>query len=430
MMRTTYDDGVTRRTLLQLGAATAAALATPWPFKRLAMAASGAPHFLVAMIADGGWDVTQVFDVHDPLDDTDGVDVDVPTAISGLPPSEIAVASGLTYMSNPATRPAVDAFFSKWATRTAIVNGFGTRSTSHTQSMQLTLTGYLDPTRADFAVMAAHHNGADLPLPHLLLSGDSFGGNFAGLSGRLGRQMRQAFAYDSLEDGRLAVSGVSEAFVQQALEYDRLLAETRSEAVTGKLAEYADANGRADRLARLASSLNINSSNGTALGTSLAQAFRSGMTTSITLSAGGGFDTHSDNTEQNGRFNNVFTLLDGLVSQLAVEPGVVAPTMLDETTVVLCSEFARTPLLNGDAGKDHHPWNSMLLVGKNVRGGSTVGASDSEQNGVKVNLATGQPDDAGVILDVTHVVAGVLTLVGANSKEYLPSVAPFTAFVA
>jgi uncharacterized protein (DUF1501 family) len=405
-------------------------MATPWPLKRLAMAQSAAPHFLVVMICDGGWDVTQVFDVHDPLDGTDGVDVDVPTAISGLPPSQIATASGLTYMSNPVTRPTVDLFFSKWASRTAVVNGFGTRSTSHTQSMQLTLTGYLDPTRADFAVMAAHHNGGALPLPHLLLSGESFGGGFAGLSGRLGGQMRQAFAYDALRDGRLAVSGVGEAYVQQALEYDRLLSEARSEAVTGRLAAYADANGRADRLARLASSLNINNGSGMALGTSLAQAFRSGMTTSITLSGGGGFDTHSDNTQQNGRFEQVFSLLDGVVSQLAVEPGVAASSMLDETTVVLMSEFARTPLLNGDNGKDHHPWNSMLLTGKNVRGGSSVGRSDSEQNGVKVNLASGQADDTGVVLDVTHVVAGLLTVMGANPSEYLPSVAPLTAIVA
>jgi len=429
-MRTFCNGGLTRRTLLQLGVATAATMATPWPLKRLAMAASAAPHFLVVLIADGGWDVTQVFDVHDPLDGTDGVDVDVPTAISGLPPSQIATLGGLTYMSNPVTRPTVDLFFSKWAPRTAIVNGFGTRSTSHTQSMQLTLTGYLDPTRADFAVMAAHHNGGDLPLPHLLLSGESFGGTLAGLSGRLGGQMRQAFAYDAIGDGRLAVSGVGEAYVQQALEYDRLLAEARSEAVTGKLAAYADANGRADRLARLASSLNINSGSGTTLGTSLAQAFRSGMTTSITLSAGGGFDTHADNTQQNGRYEQVFSLLDGVVSQLAIEPGVAAASMLDETTLVLMSEFARTPLLNGDNGKDHHPWNSMLLVGKNVRGGSSLGRSDSEQNGVKVNLATGQPDDTGVVLDVTHVVAGLLTVMGANASEYLPSVAPLTAVVA
>jgi hypothetical protein len=33
------------------------------------------------------------------------------------------------------------------------------------------------------------------------------------------------------------------------------------------------------------------------------------------------------------------------------------------------------------------------------------------------------------VLDVQNVVAGILTLVGANASEYLPTVRPFTAFV-
>jgi uncharacterized protein (DUF1501 family) len=93
------------------------------------------------------------------------------------------------------------------------------------------------------------------------------------------------------------------------------------------------------------------------------------------------------------------------------------------------SEFGRTALLNGDNGKDHHPWNSMLLVGKNVRPSTTAGLTDGQQEGVKVNLATGQPDESGVVLDVTHVVAGVLTLMGANSADYLPTIAPLRAIV-
>jgi hypothetical protein len=39
------------------------------------------------------------------------------------------------------------------------------------------------------------------------------------------------------------------------------------------------------------------------------------------------------------------------------------------------------------------------------------------------------PSDTGQVLDVQNVVAGVLTLVGANSSEYLQSVSPFTAMV-
>ena len=50
---------------------------------------------------------------------------------------------------------------------------------------------------------------------------------------------------------------------------------------------------------------------------------------------------------------------------------------------------------------------------------------------MKINLQSGQPDDTGVVLDVTNVVAGLVTLMGANSSEYLPaSVKPLTAMIA
>jgi len=417
--------------MLQLGLSTAALLTMP-PLRWVAKADPTNPHFLVMLYSDGGWDPTQTLDAHDPLDATDGIDVDVPEIISGLPPSQIATVGGITYMSNPTTRPAVDTFFQTWAAQSCVVNGISTRSTSHDQSRQLVLTGYLDPTRADFAVIAAHKNGADMPLPHLLLSGQSFGGQFSGLSGRLGGQMSTAIAYNRVgTNGALAVSALGEAYVQQALEWERTIAESDpATAVGGKLEAYRDASGRADKLTRLAGSLNLNANSGGQLATSLGNAFRSGLTTSVTVNPFGGFDTHSDNTQQNGRWNGVFSYLDALVTGLQQQQGLVAPTLLAETTIVLCSEFGRTPELNGDNGKDHHPWTSMLVVGKNVKGGTTVGLTDGNQEGVKVNLATGQPDDTGLVLDVTNMVAGLVTLAGANSTDYLPTVPPFTAMIA
>jgi hypothetical protein len=337
-------------------------------------------------------------------------------------------------MSNPVTRPAVDTFFSRWASRSTIVNGINTRSTSHDQSRQLVLTGYLDPTRADFAVMAAHKNGADLPLPHLLLSGQSFGGPFAGLSGRVGGQLRNVLNHNRIpshtdpEQSQLAVSALGEAHIQQALEWQRLLDDPG--ALRGKVEGFRDANQRGDKLVRLANSLPNDANDGTQLGQALAAAFRAGMTTSVSVSNMGGFDTHGDNTEQNGRWNDVFTFLDDFVTQLSVEPGVAAPNLLAETTIVYCSEFGRTPQLNQDNGKDHHPFTSMVLVGKGLRGGTTVGLTDRDQEGVKVDFRTGQPSATGQVIDVTNMVAGILTLVGANAGEYLTGVQPFTAMVA
>lgn len=428
-MRRPWDDPLTRRTVLKLGLSTAAFLAVPWPLRRVAQAQGASPHFLVTLFADGGWDPTQTLDPHDPLDPNDGVDVDHPQEVA---PSSLVTVGGITYCSNPAVRPAVDTFFGKWAGRTAVVNGIHTRSTSHDQSTQLVLTGYLDSTRADFAVMAAHHNGSDLPLPHLLISGDSFGGPFAGLSGRIGGQMGQVLAYNRIPGHtdpnvtQLAVSALGEAYIQQALEWERAL--DGGGAIAGKLPAFADASARGDKLVRLAGSLPQNFNTGTQLATSLGNAFRAGMTTSVSVRGEGGFDTHGDNRDQNARWNDLFTFLDEFLTQLQLEPGVVAPSLLDETTVVYCSEFGRTPLLNDTNGKDHHPWTSMLIAGKRVRPG-TVGLTDSEQEGVKVNFSTGQPDDTGQVIDVQNMVAGLLTLVGANSDEYLPTVAPFTAMI-
>jgi uncharacterized protein (DUF1501 family) len=427
----TKDDAISRRSVLQIGLSTAALLAMP-PMRWIAKADPTNPHFLVMLFADGGWDPTQTLDVHDPLDATDGIDVDVDPTVSGLPASQIATVGGITYVSNPTTRPAVDTYFTNWAAKSCVVNGIGTRSTSHDQSRQLVLTGYLDPTRADFAVISAQKNGPDMPLPHLLLSGQSFGGQFAGLSGRLGGQMGTAIAYNRLSDsGVLAVSALGEAYVQQALERERLLAEqAAANAVSGRLAAYHDANGRADKLTRLANGLNLNTNTGGQLATSLGNAFRSGLTTSVSVNPFGGFDTHTDNTQQNNSWQRVFTYVDALLAGLSQQAGLVSASLLDETTVVVCSEFGRTPELNTDNGKDHHPWTSMLIAGKNVKGGTSVGLTDGNQEGVKTNLSTGMPDDTGVVLDVTNMVAGLVTLMGANSADYLPTVSPFTAMIA
>jgi uncharacterized protein (DUF1501 family) len=426
-MPTLLNLGLSRRAVLRLGATGAAVLLVPGPVRRRAGAQVASPHFLVLFEADGGWDPTQVFDVHDPTDTTDGIDVDNP----GQPPSVIATVGGLTYVSNPVTRPAVDTYFANWANRTAVVNGVNTRSTSHDQSRQLVLTGYLDPTRADFAVMSAHHNGADLPLPHLLVSGASFAGPYAGLSGRLGGAMFEAVEYATVGDGERAFSGLGEAYIQQALEFERLAdAGGRAGPITGRLAEFYDGNARGDTLAQLATSVNVGSNDPVQLATTLGQAFRNGLTTSVTVERFGGFDTHGDNTGQNQSFENVFTFLDGFLTALAAEPGAGGgASLLDQTTVVVCSEFGRTPRLNADGGKDHHPWDSYLLVGKRVRGGVTLGRTDGNQEGVKVNFGTGQPADTGEIIDVVNMVAGIVTLVGANSSAYLPGVPPFTAVI-
>lgn len=52
--------------------------------------------------------------------------------------------------------------------------------------------------------------------------------------------------------------------------------------------------------------------------------------------------------------------------------------LLDETLVVVMSEFGRTPQINANGGRDHWPGcNSILLAGAGIRGGLVHGSSDN-----------------------------------------------------
>src|SRR5690606_9220123 len=64
---------------------------------------------------------------------------------------------------------------------------------------------------------------------------------------------------------------------------------------------------------------------------------------------------------------------------------------LDRTVVVGFSEFSRTPLLNGNGGRDHWLGNRCFLAGGRIAGGRVIGASSNVgMNPMPVNLATGE----------------------------------------
>lgn len=102
--------------------------------------------------------------------------------------------------------------------------------------------------------------------------------------------------------------------------------------------------------------------------------------------AKGGWDMHNnidDGLEEHGAELDV--ALSALLDDLS-ERG-----LLESTLVVLCSEFGRSPRLNGNGGRDHHPKVfSTLLAGGGVKGGFVYGASDKEGMSVADKQATPQ----------------------------------------
>jgi len=94
------------------------------------------------------------------------------------------------------------------------------------------------------------------------------------------------------------------------------------------------------------------------------------------LAGGGGdnWDTHRNHFPK--MKDRLLPVFDRSVSALLTD--LEQRGMLDETLVVFLTDFGRTPKINGNGGRDHHPGvYSVALAGGGIRGGQIYGASDS-----------------------------------------------------
>jgi hypothetical protein len=102
----------------------------------------------------------------------------------------------------------------------------------------------------------------------------------------------------------------------------------------------------------------------------------------------------------------------------------VAPTLADETVVVVLSEMGRTPLLNGFLGKDHWPYTAMMITGPNVLGGRVIGGYDDDYYGLEVDPASGEAADGTQVLSAEAVGATLLAMADIDPAEHVTGVDP------
>jgi uncharacterized protein (DUF1501 family) len=125
----------------------------------------------------------------------------------------------------------------------------------------------------------------------------------------------------------------------------------------------------------------------------------------------GGFDTHKNHDMTQGKA--MTRLLEGVdfIMEEAVAMGVA-----DQVTILVGSEFARTPSYNANMGKDHWPFTSMMALGANIPGGKIVGATTSTQGAMRIKPAimeaVGDDDPTAVRLTPAHVHQALRKLAG------------------
>ena len=127
----------------------------------------------------------------------------------------------------------------------------------------------------------------------------------------------------------------------------------------------------------------------------------------------GSWDTHNANFT---RVPELCEELDAALSTLLQD--LESRGMLQETLVVLATEFGRTPEINANDGRDHHaPGFTCLLAGGGVRGGQVWGATDEIGSKVAENGVT--------IPDFNATIAYALGI-PLDTVLYSPSKRPFT----
>ena len=429
-----------RRSFLSSSALCAAGLSLPM----LARAGgSGSPTRLIIVFASGGWDVTYCFDPK-----YGGSNIDGPDA-RGDSNEEVRTIGGIPLAVNDVRRPAVSSFFSQWADHCTVVNGIWVGSIAHPECSVRMLTGKRTSDNPDLAAVAGYVLGSpreEVPLPYMDLSSRGYTGALAAYSGRTGtRNQIKALLDRSISLPTSPGSAITyPQFVPAADDAAAIAAflrrrHSRMAAARGVhggnaqlMADYLESLDRADRLvtdgrefaSQLSFGVQASFANQVILAVDLLDI---PLAHSVMLDTNLDWDTHDGNANQSNSFESLFSGLSQLMDLLSQR------SMLDDTVIAVVSEMSRTPKLNddsADAGKDHWPVTSALLIGApatGLNGGQSLGATDDNLDATAIDLATGAASSSGEVLRYENFAAGLLDLLDIDPEPWFPGQEVFRA---
>lgn len=162
----------------------------------------------------------------------------------------------------------------------------------------------------------------------------------------------------------------------------------------------------------------------------VATALKRGISQCVSINLVGRLDTHfGTQVDHAQRLRSGFDALSDLVTDLRASPHPAGGSFMDHTTLVAFSEFARTPLINGSGGRDHHLTNACLVMGAGFKHNLVFGHSgDIAMGPGVVDLATGLPSPTGRNIFPDEVIATVLA--SAKLDYSITRTSPLTGLLA
>jgi uncharacterized protein (DUF1501 family) len=409
---------------------------------RVARAAGERDHYFVFGYFEGGWDHLLGLDPRDPAVFTEAAirETGIQPGYDRLPPqySRRPIDAG-PFQLGPCVGElaALSDHFS-------VVRGINMATLTHEVGRRYFLTGKppqgINARGSSVATLATAQLGADRPVPHLAHRVETYNVDQPAFAGALGVAAVDHVQYILREDLGLPtdippnVKGALGAYWQEARDcghdhgpatsaLGRLYEESRARArqvVTSNLHRNFQFNSNELRAVRAHYGIDGNLESPMGRAALASQALKSGLSRVVSVAFATGLDTH-DGQWANDHSTNLemgFNALARLIADLRDSEAPGGGSLLSKTTILVYSEFGRTPRLNERNGRDHHLGNCALLAGAGIRGGQVVGASSDNAMGPElVDLATGRPSEQGVSLTPEHVATTALRAAGLDAAD-------------
>lgn len=429
-------------------------------FAQQAQALAPADQCFVFLYFSGGWDVLLNLDPRDPTEFTNerisetriqpgysvlnGQDASYPATVIRPPGSNISFG------------PAVGNFANHFD-KMAVVRGINMNTVAHEVGFRYFLTGK-EPngsaarnssTATEVVGQLFPNQRAKPPVPNLAFNIESYNDRYGGYANALrvssandllltlspsptaidseiekqlldmrGRPVScEAQLYDSrglvtqYEDARRQVRTVLDATLDRYFRFDSTTGDSMAVAMekSATVARY--------RLRVGNNGLPNDPRNSAAARAALvATALKKGVSQCVSMNIAGGLDTHfgTQLTQANNQ-RTAWNAIADLIADLKESDHPSGGKFIDRTTIMVFSEFSRTPLINASGGRDHHITNSCAIIGKGVKHNTVFGASGNVgMSAGVVNHATGLPGmDAQQYLP-DHVIATLMASAGLD----------------
>lgn len=419
---------------------------------RAAAQATTTPKFVFAYF-DGGWDILLSLDPRDPAT-TSPVEHQIDPGYGQL--SAEYQRRGVQLAGNLRFGPIVPDAMLAHADDVSIINGIGMDTAAHEVGRRYFITGRFprgisavgSSTPAEILAQLSD----DTPIPHLSAAVEAYSTGLPAYAGPLTINsvsdlgvaltpfaeldpavLAAVRAYQDEEPGCVAHS-LDRDGLASALRRNQVRARSYIESQLSTVFDIARTDPEMEALRQTYGIVDGETSRPDSpevLAFVAGQALKENVSQAVSVRVAQGLDTHANwAQDQPGRQARGWRALAALIADLKRAPAATG-SVWDQTTLVVFSEFARTPLFNGLRGRDHFLGNSCLVAGPGLRRGITVGASAAiGMMPVYTELASGRSvispaaadlDDGRVVtLSPKHVLATVLTSVGLD-PSYLRS---------